>query len=64
MEAKASAAIIGSLPIVVMVLVCLTTPDYIALLLTERLGHFMLLCCGAWMTIGILVMKKMINFEF
>ena len=42
MEAKASAAIIGSLPPVVMVLVWLTTPDYIALLWTDRLGQFML----------------------
>ncbi|CAN7738219.1 type II secretion system F family protein [Bradyrhizobium sp. LjRoot220] len=64
MEAKASAAIIGSLPPVVMVLVWITTPDYISLLWTERLGQFMLLCCVAWMTIGVLVMKKMINFDF
>ena len=35
MEAKASAAIIGSLPPVVMVLVYITTPDYISLLWTD-----------------------------
>ncbi len=64
MEAKASAGIIGSLPPIVMFLVWLSTPDYIALLWTERLGQFMLLCCVAWMTIGVLVMKKMINFDF
>jgi tight adherence protein B len=64
MEAKASAAIIGSLPPVVMVLVFMTTPEYITLLWTERLGQFMLVCCAAWMTLGILVMKKMINFDF
>jgi tight adherence protein B len=64
MEAKASAAIIGSLPPVVMALVWLTTPDYISLLWTDRLGQFMMLCCAAWMTIGVLVMKKMINFDF
>jgi tight adherence protein B len=64
MEAKASASIIGSLPPIVMFLVWLTTPDYIALLWTERLGQFMLLCCVGWMTIGVLVMKKMINFDF
>jgi len=34
MEAKASAAIIGSLPPIVMLLVYLSTPDYIALLWT------------------------------
>jgi len=64
MEAKASAGIIGSLPPVVMFLVWLTTPDYIALLWTERLGQFMLVCCLGWMTCGVLVMKKMINFDF
>jgi tight adherence protein B len=47
-----------------MFLVWLTTPDYIALLWTDRLGQFMLLCCVGWMTMGVLVMKKMINFDF
>lgn len=63
-EAKASALIIGSLPIVVMLLVYLTTPSYITLLFTERLGNVMLLCCAVWMSIGILIMKKMINFKY
>ncbi len=63
-EAKASAGIIGSLPFVVMALVYLTTPDYIALLFTDRFGNFLLLCSGTWMSVGIFVMKKMINFKF
>jgi tight adherence protein B len=63
-EAKASAGIIGSLPIVVMGLVYATTPDYIALLFTERFGNFLLLCCVSWMSVGIFVMKKMINFKY
>ena len=64
MEAKASAGIIGSLPPIVMLLVWMSTPDYIALLWTEPTGQFMLVCCVCWMTIGVLVMKKMINFDF
>jgi tight adherence protein B len=63
-EAKASAGIIGSLPPIVMLMVWISTPDYIALLWTHQLGQFMLACCAAWMTIGVLVMKKMINFDF
>ena len=63
-EAKASAGIIGSLPIVVMGLVYATTPEYIALLFTERFGNFLLLCCGTWMSVGIFVMKKMISFKY
>jgi tight adherence protein B len=64
MEAKASAAIIGALPVVVMLLVYLTTPDYIALLWTHPTGRLMLAACMLWMSAGIFVMKKMINFDF
>jgi tight adherence protein B len=64
MEAKASAGIIGSLPPIVMLLVYLTTPEYIALLWTHPTGQLMLVGCVIWMSIGIMVMKKMINFDF
>jgi len=64
MEAKASAGIIGSLPPIVMLLVYLSTPDYIALLWTHPTGQLMLVGCVIWMSIGIFVMKKMINFDF
>jgi tight adherence protein B len=64
MEAKASAAIIGSLPPMVMLLVYISTPEYIALLWTHPTGQFMLVCSAIWMSIGVLVMKKMINFDF
>jgi len=64
MEAKASAGIIGSLPPIVMLLVYLTTPDYISLLWTHPTGQLMLVGCVIWMSIGVFVMKKMINFDF
>ena len=64
MEAKASAGIIGSLPPIVMFLVYLTTPQYISVLWTHPTGQLMLVGCVVWMSIGILVMKKMINFDF
>jgi tight adherence protein B len=64
MEAKASAAIIGCLPPSVMTLVWLTSPAYIDLLWTSSMGRVMLACSAAWMSIGIFVMKKMINFDF
>jgi tight adherence protein B len=64
MEAKASAAIIGSLPPIVMILVYLSTPEYISLLWTHPTGQLMLLGCVIWMSIGIFVMKRMINFDF
>src|SRR5215469_5235887 len=64
MEAKASAVIIGSLPIAVMILVYITSPNYIELLWTTELGRLMLAACVVWMSIGVFVMKKMINFDF
>ena len=63
-EAKASAAVLGSLPFIVMLLVYISTPSYIALLWTTRIGQFLLVAAGFWMTCGILVMKKMINFKY
>jgi len=63
-EAKASAAIIGALPIAVMILVYITSPQYITLLFTHPTGHIMLAGSAVWMTMGVLVMKKMINFDF
>lgn len=64
MEAKASAAIIGSLPIAVMFLVYLSTPSYIALLWTEPFGRLLLAGSAFWMFLGVMVMRKMINFDF
>ncbi len=64
MEAKASAAIIGALPLIVMFLVYLTSPGYITLLWTDTRGLWMLAASAFWMTTGVVVMKKMINFDF
>ena len=63
-EAKTSAAIISALPIAVMTLVYLTSPNYISLLWTEPLGRVMLGASACWMFMGVMVMKKMINFDF
>jgi tight adherence protein B len=62
-EAKASAGIIGSLPPAVMGIVYVTTPAYIRLLFTERTGNLILAGCALWMSVGIFVMRKMINFK-
>ena len=63
-EAKASAMIIGSLPPGVLMLLYVTTPDYVTLLFTTQLGNLMLAGCVFWMGLGVLVMKKMISFKF
>lgn len=63
-EAVASAAIIGSLPPAVMIMVTLTSPSYMMLLFTDVRGHVMLLGALLWMATGVFVMKRMINFKF
>jgi tight adherence protein B len=64
MEAKASASIIGALPPIVMILVYITTPQYISILWTHPTGQLMLVGCVLWMATGIFVMKRMIDFDF
>jgi tight adherence protein B len=64
MEAKASASIIACLPLAVMTLVYLSSPDYISLLWTTSQGRMLLACSAAWMGTGVMVMRKMINFDF
>ena len=63
MEAKASAVIIGALPFIVAFLVYLSSPNYIMPLFTTSTGHLILGVSGIWMSIGIFVMRKMMNFE-
>ena len=63
-EAKSSAAIIGAMPVAVIGLIWFTTPDYISLLFTHPTGRVVVAISLCWMGMGILVMRKMINFDF
>ncbi len=63
-EATASAFIIGCLPPGVMALISAVAPTYIAPLFTDNRGHLMLMVAAVWMTVGIVVLRKMINFKF
>jgi tight adherence protein B len=62
-ESKASAYIVGSLPFVVFTLVTLINPQYMGEFFTDQ----RLIVAGIggliWMSIGALVMSKMVNFE-
>ncbi len=62
-EAKASAMIIGSLPILVGFGLTLINPDYMYPLFYTLKGKFYLYGAIGWMVCGILVMKQMINFR-
>jgi tight adherence protein B len=62
-EAKSSAAIIGSLPFGVMALIYFTNPEFLMPLFTTTVGHYLMIVAAVWMSIGVGVMMKMINFK-
>ena len=63
-EAKASAGIIGSLPPGVMLMIYFVSPEYMNVLFTTTAGNIIIVAGLLWMSIGVLVMKKMIDFKF
>jgi len=62
-EAIASASIIGSMPPGVGGIVSIVRPQYIGIMFTDPRGQIMLLGGVIWMVLGILFMRKMINFK-
>lgn len=62
-EAKSSAGIIGSLPFIIMGALTMLNPNYLTPMFETELGNILIIGSGTWMLIGILVMRKMINFE-
>lgn len=62
-EAKSSAAIIGALPFVIMGMLTVLNPTYLEPLFYTNMGNMLLVGCGTWMGIGVLIIKKMINFQ-
>lgn len=62
-EAKASAMIIGSLPVVVGGGMYAINPDQVGVLFTDPFGRLLLAIAVIWMGFGVLAMKLMINFK-
>jgi tight adherence protein B len=44
-------------------LIWFANPEYLMPLFNTGIGNVCLVASGTWMTIGVLVMRKMINFE-
>lgn len=63
-EAKMSAIIIAALPIVVMLLVTLMSPDYMNELYFTPTGQRNMMVGAGMMFMGTFMMRKMINFKF
>lgn len=62
-EAKMSGQMIGAMPMLVAAALFYLSPEYINVLLGTRMGQVILGGCALWMFTGIMVMKKMINFD-
>lgn len=62
-EARASAAIIGALPFIMLGVLAGLNPEYIGKLFDTSLGHMMLGGGGFSMALGVFVMQKMARFE-
>jgi len=62
-EAKASAMIIGSLPVVVTALLSVVAPDYVGVLFTTDTGNVLVVIGVSVMMVGALVMRQMIHFD-
>jgi tight adherence protein B len=62
-EAKASAAIIGSLPFIMFIILTLVNPSYVQVLFENPKGKFLLGGGISWMSIGWAIMTKMTHFE-
>ena len=63
MEAKASAAIIGAVPFLVVGALYASSPAYVSLLWTTVHGRMIAGIAICWMAIGVAMMKKMITFD-
>jgi tight adherence protein B len=62
-EARASAMIIGALPFLMMAVLSVADAGYLSVLFTKHLGHLLLGGGGVSMSLGILVMAKMVRFD-
>jgi len=63
-EAKTSAGIVGSLPVLVALALTVMSPKYIALLFTTDTGNWLILIGLVWISIGLFVMAKIIQFDY
>ncbi len=59
-EGKLSAYVLFGLPLAMGILLHLINPEYLQPLLTDPLGHKLLIMAGAMMTIGAVIMKRMV----
>ena len=62
-EARTSAWIIGSIPILLIGAVSALSPDFLAPLFETETGNVILVFCVGWMVTGFVVMRGMMRVE-
>lgn len=62
-EGKASAGIIGSLPFIMLGLLAALNYEYMSVMFTDPRGQLALLGAFVWMSVGMFIISKLINFE-
>jgi len=62
-EAKASAGIIGSLPFIICGAMTVLNPEHLNPLWETDIGNLVVVAAFVWMGTGVLIMRKMINFN-
>ena len=62
-EAKASAGIIGALPVIVAIMVSIVSPEYLKPLISTPIGQIWLGVAALMMCMGVFVMNRMVQFD-
>jgi tight adherence protein B len=62
-EARTSAWIIGSIPVILIALISLVSPDFMKPLLETTTGNVILVFSGIWMATGVFVMTAMMRID-
>jgi tight adherence protein B len=62
-ESRASAWIIGSIPFLLVGAVSVLSPGFLTPLFETQSGNLILMGCGAWMAVGMIVMKSMMRVD-
>jgi tight adherence protein B len=62
-EARASALILSSLPIVIFAVIQISTPEFYAAVWDEDITKKTLAMAGAWMMVGNFIMYRLVNFR-
>jgi tight adherence protein B len=62
-EGRASAIILSSLPLLLMVIIHIVAPDFYGAVWNEDMTRKVLMVAGGWMALGNFIMYRMVNFR-